>query len=276
MRPAQNVIAVVFDYDKTLSPHHMQEDTILRRFGVAPGEFWGRSDALLRKPGYDNELAWMNLLLEIPGVTRLSNADLRRMGGDLVFYPGLPGALKEMRGILRGPRFTRRRIGLEFYVVTSGLKEIVAGSPLAPFLRRVFGCEYDERKGRLWRPRRVVSHTGKTQMLFRINKDLLGMHEDVNVQMADEDRRIPFPNMIYVGDGPTDVPCFRVVMNYGGRTLAVHNPADPKARERCLDLLRAKRVHDVAPADYRAGSVLRRTLGRMIEAIAGDIAGRRR
>lgn len=274
--PPQNVIAVVFDYDRTLSPHHMQEDTVLRRFGVDPKDFWAKSDRLLRDPGYDNELAWMTLLLEIPGASKLSNADLRAMGRDLVLFPGLPQALAEMKSLLRSPRFARRRLKLEFYVVTSGLGVIVEGSALAPHLRAVLGCEYDERRGRLWRPRRTVSHTGKTQMLFRINKNLLDRSLDVNVHMPDEVRRVPFPNMIYVGDGPTDVPCFRVVMNYGGQTLAVHDPADPRARERCLELLRAKRVHDVVPADYRPGSLLRRTLERMIARAAAGIVQRPR
>ena len=146
-----------------------------------------------------------------------------------------------------------------------GIRE---GSAPAPPVRRIFGCEYDvDAQERLWRPKRTIGHTTKTQMLFRINKDLLDMNQDVNAHMPDEERRIPFPNMIYVGDGPTDVPCFTVVTKYGGKAIAVYNPLDARARAQGEELFRHGRVDRVCPADYRSGSELRRTLEQFIKEI---------
>ncbi len=275
MPQPHNIIAVVFDYDKTLSPRYMQEDAIFKRFNIRSDEFWSRANVLVQTHHYESELAWMHLLLEHEGIARASNADLRTMGADIAFYPGLPAALPEMRVVLDDDRYRQSGIQLEFYVVTSGLRELVEGSVLRPHLRAVFGCEYDERDGRIWRPKRTVSHTAKTQMLFRISKNLISMGEDVNQHMPAEARRIPFENMIYVGDGPTDVPCFAVLKNYDGKSVAVYNPDDKKAFQTCYDLsVKSKRVDAMAAADYRAGSQLRLVLERMILEISDRIVER--
>lgn len=251
-------IAVILDYDKTLSPHHMQEDAIFGPLGIDPEEFWRGSDRLVRERRYDRELAWMYRLLEIPEVRAMTKEDLRSLGRRLTFYPGVPQVFDELTGV-------------EFYIVTAGLQEILEGSPLASRVRHIFGCEYDvDETGRVARPKRTIGHTTKTQMLFRINKNLLDPTEDVNVHMPDNARRVPFPSMIYVGDGPTDVPCFTVVTKYGGRAIAVYDPADARAKAQGEELFGVGRVDRVCPADYRAGSELRRTL----EEFVGEIRGR--
>lgn len=248
-------VAVVLDYDKTLSPHHMQEDAILGPLGIDPEKFWGESDRLVRERRYDRELAWMYRLLEIPQVRAMRREELAALGRKLVFYPGVPEIFDELREV-------------EFYIVTAGLVEILEGSVLASRVRRIFGCEYDvDAEGRLWRPKRTVGHTTKTQMLFRINKNLLDMNQDVNVPMPDDQRRIPFSKMIYVGDGPTDVPCFTVVTKYGGRAIAVYNPEEPRARIQGEELFRLGRVDRVCAADYRRGGELRRTLESFLDDI---------
>jgi hypothetical protein len=114
-------------------------------------------------------------------------------------------------------------------------------------------------------------------MLFRISKNLISMGEDVNQHMPADQRRIPFSNMVYVGDGPTDIPCFAVLKNYAGKSLAVYNPADRRAFDTCYELcVKSKRVDAMAPADYRAGSPLRLVLERMILEIADRIVERRK
>ncbi len=246
-------IAVILDYDKTLSPHHMQEDAIFRPLGIDPERFWAESDRLVRERRYDRELAWMYRLLEIPQVRAMTRGELAALGKRLVFHPGVPEVFDELRGV-------------EFYIVTAGLVEILEGSALAPRVRKIFGCEYDvDAEGRIWRPKRTVGHTTKTQMIFRINKDLLDMNQDVNVHMSDESRRVPFTHMIYVGDGPTDVPSFTVVTKYGGRAIAVYDPGDSRGREQGEEMFRLGRVDRVCAADYRAGGELRRTLESFIE-----------
>lgn len=248
-------IAVVFDYDKTLSPHHMQEDAIFGPLGIDAEAFWRSSDVLVRERKYDRELAWMYRLLEIPQFRAMGRDELRALGRRLVFYPGVPEIFDELRN-------------LEFYIVTAGMQEILEGSPLAPRVRKIFGCEYDlDDQGRVWRPKRTIGHTTKTQMLFRINKNLLDMNEDVNIHMPDEQRRIPFENILYVGDGPTDVPCFTVVTKYGGRAIAVYNPSDARARAQGEELFRLGRVDRVCPADYSRGSELRKTIEEFVDSM---------
>ncbi len=251
-------IAVVLDYDKTLSPNHMQEDTLFGEWGILPEEFWAAATRLVRERGYDRELAWMWHLLEFDAFRSLRPEDLRALGKRLVYYPGVPDFFGEYPGV-------------EFYIITAGLLEILSGSILSTHVRKIFGCEYDvDQAGRIWRPKRTIGHTTKTQMLFRINKGLLEMDQDVNLAMSDSERPVPFDNMIYIGDGPTDIPCFTVVTRYGGRAIAVYNPGEEAARLQSESLYREKRVDHFCAADYRQGSDLRKTL----DAFLGEIRKR--
>ena len=279
MSVPQNLIALIFDYDQTLSPHYMQDEVLFPAFGIDPDKFWSRVQDLVNAHGYDGELAYMKVLLDTLDLDRPSNARLSELGAGLTFYPGLPKMFEEFERGLLSDEDIALGIRVEFYIISSGLKAVIEGSQLMKHVRAVFGCEYaEDAAGRITFPKRVISHTQKTQFLFRVNKGLLDLSEDVNDHMDDDLRPIPFENMIYVGDGPTDIPCFNVIRKQGGQALAVYNPNDPTraAFRKCYQLTaHTDRVRHIAPADFRAGSHLRLLLDEMVGEIATRIRAKR-
>jgi hypothetical protein len=279
MSVPQTLIAIVYDYDQTLSPNYMQDEVIFPHFGIDAKRFWKHCGELVNEHGYDNELAYMKALLDYLEIDRPTTARLRELGAKLQFFPGLPEMFEEFRAGLLSPHFEAHGIKVEHYIISSGLKALIDGSRLAKYVRAIFGCEFaEDREGRISFPKRVISHTQKTQFLFRINKGLLDMSQDVNDHMPADLRPVPFPHIIYVGDGPTDVPCFTVVRQHGGNAIAVYNPADPTRNsfQKCYQLSsQADRVRHIAPADYRSGSHLRLLLEQMVQDIAMKIVERR-
>src|SRR5205085_4237052 len=280
MSTPQNAIAIVYDYDQTLSPSYMQDEVVFPAFGIKAENFWRRCSELVRDSGYDHELAYMKVLLDQLGMDRPSNDELRKLGAKLNFYKGLPEMFEEFRNGLLSSEHLAHGISVEHYIISSGMKVLLDGSRLAPFVRAIFGCEFaEDEQGRITFPKRVISHTQKTQYLFRINKGFLDMSQDVNDHMDFDIRPIPFPNMIYIGDGPTDVPCFTVMKKNGGEAIAVYNPDDPKrvGFKKCYQLsTHADRVKHIAPADYRPNTHLRMLLEQMVEEIADRIVAQRK
>jgi hypothetical protein len=275
----QNTIAIVLDYDQTLSPNYMQDEVLFPAFGIDPKKFWQRCQELVRNEGYDSELAYLKALLDYLDLDRPTNAELSELGAGLKFFPGLPEMFEEFKKGLLRPDHEALGIKVEYYIISSGLKAMLQGSRLAPYVRAVFGCEFaEDSAGRIAFPKRVISHTQKTQFLFRINKGMLDPSQDVNDHMPPELRPIPFEHMIYIGDGPTDVPCFTVVRQYGGHAIAVYNPDDTSRNSfrKCYQLVgAADRVRHIAPADYRAGSHLRLLIEQMVHETADRILARR-
>ena len=280
MAMSQNTIAIIYDYDQTLSPTYMQDEVIFPVFGIHPESFWKRCAVLVKEEGFDNELAYMKVLLDCLEMDRPTNAKLRELGGGLTFYKGLPEMFEEFQSGLLTAEHDAHGIAVEHYIVSSGLKVLIEGSRLAPYVRKIFGCEFAVDAGdRITFPKRVISHTQKTQFLFRINKGMLEMEEDVNDHMSPELRPVPFQNMIYIGDGPTDVPCFTVMRRNGGHAIAVYNTDDPTRAsfKKCYQLCtHADRVKNIAPSDFRRGSHLRLLLEEMIHEIADRMVQRRR
>ncbi len=278
MAASQNIIALVYDYDQTLSPNYMQDDVLFPKFGIDPAQFWAKCNALVNEQKWDGELAYMKCLLDYLGMDQVSNAMLQELGGGLKFFPGLPELFEDLPKAALRPEHEIAGIKVEHYIISSGLKALLEGSRLKPYVKEMFGCEFGENaEGHISFPKRVISHTTKTQFLFRINKGLLRYDQDVNDHMPPEQRPIPFENMVYVGDGPTDVPCFTVLLRNGGHGIAVYNPDDAsgKSFRKCYQLsTHAGRVKHIAPADYQEGSHLWLLLKEMVTETADRIMRR--
>jgi hypothetical protein len=274
MSVPQTTIALVYDYDQTLSPTYMQDDVMFPAYGINPGAFWKKCQSLVKEQGWESELAYLKTLLDYLEMDRPTLADLERLGAGLRFYKGLPEMFTELESALNE---AHRTIGirLEHYIISSGIKPLIDGSRLRPFVKDVFGCEFaTDDEGRISFPKRVISHTQKTQYLFRINKGLLDLSQDVNDHMPPDLRPVPFTNMIYLGDGPTDVPCFTIMRQYGGQAIAVYNTEDTSLSSfrKCYQLVaHANRVKHIAPSDFTKGSHLRLILEEMIREIADRI-----
>ena len=279
MAAPQNTIALVYDYDQTLSPRYMQDDVVFPEFGIDPVQFWAKCNTLVHDHQWDSELAYMKCLLDYLGMDKVTNARLTQLGAGLQFFPGLPELFAALPQAALRPEHQAAGIKVEHYIISSGLKALLDGSRLQPCVKAIFGCEFGENpEGHISFPKRTISHTTKTQFLFRINKGMLVYEQDVNDHMPAEQRPIPFENMVYVGDGPTDVPCFTVMARNGGQGIAVYNPDDSsgKSFRKCFQLsTHAGRVKHIAPADYRQGSHLWLLLAEMVRETADRILRRR-
>lgn len=282
---AGHVIALIWDFDQTLIPGYMQAP-LLKRFGIAEGPFWTEVNSLpavYRRQGVhrvNEDTVYLNSILDhvrsgrMPG---LSNALLRELGQSIAFHPGVQeflAASTEM--VAQDPLCKKHGIVLEHCVVSAGLREMILGSAIAPLLKDIYGCEFTQRETpqgpEIDRVAYVIDNTTKTRAIFEINK---GTNIDPKVGVNDaidpELRRVPFQQMIYVADGPSDVPVFSLLQKNGGHTCAVYESGSKTAFEQANGLWKQKRVDMVGPADYRAGTQTRLWLEQTISLIAKKI-----
>ena len=267
--PGQRVtMAMVYDFDGTLAPGNMQERQFIPDVGMTPHEFWTEVGQLSSANQADRILMYMYFMLKKAGErgVPVRVSDLRERGFGLEFFPGV------LRWFGRINDYGKQcRVHVEHYIVSSGNAEIIEGTPVVDLVDRIYASRFlfDQNGVAVW-PALAVNYTTKTQFLFRINKGAHDLSDDsgINHFVKQEDRPVPFENMVYIGDGETDVPCFRLVKDLGGLSVAVFPPRTRNARRRAQRFVDEGRVHCVAPADYTENSPLDRLVKSNIDLVA--------
>lgn len=248
------IVAIIYDFDKTLCTKDMQEYAFIPTLGMSSSAFWGEANALTDTEEMDNILAYMYKMVEKAREKKvpITRETFREMGRSVEFFDGVLSWFDRINEYGK-----QASVRIEHYIVSSGIKEIIEGTAIAEKFKKIYACEfmYDYNGSIQW-PKFAVNYTAKTQFLFRINKGVLTIDsksaDKLNQYTPENERRVPFRNMIYIGDGLTDVPCMKLVKSNGGQSIAVYDQA--KGREAALNLLKADRVNFVAPADYGPGS----------------------
>jgi phosphoserine phosphatase len=275
-RLPHDTIALVYDFDGTLTPQPMQEYTILPRLGLSPKRFWDSVRLEVDTHGGDEMLAYMRLLLERMEEHKqhLSRDDLRLMANQVRYFPGVQGWFERIG------RYVQKRgqgvVNLRHYIISAGLKEILDGVSIRGHFHRVFASEYvfNHHDVAVF-PKVIINDTIKTQYIFRINKGREDLRESINEFMPEEERAIPFSNIVYVGDGLTDVPCMTVTKKNGGYAVAIQKPRVRKSIETCRRLLEAGRVDFYAAADYGPGKTFERRMQLILDIIIAQILYRK-
>jgi len=262
----ESVIAIIFDFDGTLG-----QDTIsflLSSYAIDSQKFWKSVDAMVEE-GWDPPLAYMNLLAKYAQEEKidLSKKALRAIGKKLKLFPGLPKACTELRSyIQKEPELQEARIKLEFYIISGGIEEMIYGSSLAKYMDGIFGCNfaYDKQNRIVTGIKSTISFTEKTRFLYGINKgisvrELRANPYKINDALPHDTRRVPFSQMIYIGDGPSDIPCLSAITQQGGTGIGVSSPT--MTFKKGYELARGKRI-TVGPytANYQKGSDMRKVL----------------
>ncbi len=244
-----NIVALIYDFDNTLATKDMQEFTFIPSLGLTPSEFWQMSDGLAHKHKMDHILSYMYLMAmqaREKGI-KLSSETLRQMGEDVEYFPGVVDWFKRINDY-------GKSLGLEVrhYIISCGLKPMIEGCQIGKEFYNIFACDYvyDENGCAVW-PAVAINYTSKTQFLYRINKGVedVDEHKKLNMYMPTNKRVVPFSNMIYIGDGLTDVPSMKLTRSRGGYAVGVYrNPEDASY------LVAEDRVDFYVKCDYREGS----------------------
>lgn len=280
-----NIIAVIWDFDKTLVDGYMQ-DPIFEEYDVNSGEFWREVNSLPKKYKEEQgvkvnpDTIYLNQFIAYANngkFKNLNNEKLRSFGTKQKFYQGIPNIFKKTKELIEvNPKYCEFNIKVEHYIVSTGLTEIIRGSVVNEYVDGIWGCEFIERRENdiniISEVGYTIDNTTKTRALFEINKGV-NKRENINVntKIAKELRRIPFENMIYIADGPSDVPAFSVVKKNGGHTFAIYPKEDKKSFKQVEQLRNDNRIDMYGEADYSDGTTTSMWINNKIEEIAERI-----
>ncbi|MCR5710818.1 MAG: haloacid dehalogenase-like hydrolase [Bacteroidales bacterium] len=263
-------VALIYDFDGTLSPGNMQEFGFIQAIGKTPEEFWSQSNSIPDGQEVNSILSYMKLMIDearAKGIS-LTRDSFVSFGKDIELYDGV----REWFSLIN--EYGRRKgVIVEHYINSSGQTELIEGTSIAKEFKKVFACSfwYDENGVAVW-PAVAVDYTGKTQFLFKIAKGIMDISDNtkVNESQKEDDKPIPFNHMIYFGDGTTDIPCMKIVKMFGGNSIAVYDPANRRKVEMAHKLLKQDRVNFICQADYRKGGQMYEVVTTIIDKIKAE------
>ena len=260
------IIALMYDFDKTLSKSDMQDYGFIPALRMTPNEFWGATGEFQAATGVERILSYMYTMVNLckqKGI-KLTREALNDMGKNIEYFNGVTtwfdriNAYGESLGVK-----------IEHYIISSGTKEILEGCSIAKHFKYMFGCEFyfdPVTKEPVW-PKLAINYTMKTQFIYRIRKGSFDLTDDTTINTKVENIRIPYTNMIYLGDGMTDIPCMQLVQNNSGHSIAIYSDKDEKALRK---LLAEKRTNVCVKADYSKGSDLEKVIQSIIQTVAAE------
>ena len=267
----EHTVALIYDFDGTLAPGNMQEYDFIPAVGKSNREFWNEANVLAETQDADPVLTYMARMIQEAQSKGLSlrREAFQESGRNIRYYNGVEEWFSRMNAYA-----AEQGIHLIHYINSSGMKEIIEGTSIAHEFKHIYACSFLYNvDGIAYWPAVAVNYTNKTQFIFKINKGVESVYDThlVNRYMEEEHRPVPFKRMIYVGDGTTDIPCMRLVKNYGGHSIAVYNPEDKGKRREMNTLIRDNRVNYVCAADYTESSEIDEVVKRIIDKIAADL-----
>ena len=258
------IVAILYDFDATLATSDMQNFSFIPSLGLTPAEFWAKTKEFSEKTGCEKTLGYLHTMMDEcqkRGI-KMTRSFLREQGKSIKFWPGVEDWFERIN------KFGKEKgVEVEHYLVSSGNTEIVEGCSIYKYFKMVYGCEFifDENDEPIW-PKLVINYTQKTQYFYRVSKGAFDINDDVGVNEKNRNRRVPYSNIVYIGDGLTDIPAMILAKNNGGHSIAVY----PEGREGKVvdDLYHDGRVNYVAPADYREGKELDEIMRLIIKGIS--------
>jgi len=260
-------MTIAYDFDGTLADGNMQEHQFLPDINMKPDAFWAEVKEISKEHQADEVLVYMNLMLEKAHAARVPvrREDFKDRGRSIKLFKGVEDWFDRITEYAR-----KKGVRLEHVLISSGNEEIFAGTAIASKFSHVYASKFmfDENGVAVW-PALAVNYTTKTQYLFRINKGAHDLSDNarINEFVPKHERPVPFENMIFIGDGTTDIPCFRLVKDQGGLSIAVYKPRTKNAQSKANDYLIEDRVHCVVPADYSEGKKLDEIVKAQIDAV---------
>ena len=249
------VLAICYDFDKTLTPNDMQAQGYIQSVNYKVKQFWDDSNKMARDNDMDANLAYMfKMVTEAEGNFVFNKKALADYGAKVKLFPGVEDWFKRIKNYGK-----KHGVIVEHYIISSGLKEMIEGTKMAKDgdFEKVYASSffYNERGVATW-PAQAINYTNKTQFLFRIEKGVLDINDQgVNEYFSPEKIRVPFRNIVYIGDSETDIPCMKLVNTYGGHSIGVYDP-DKLDKSKVYKMIRDNRINYYVPADYTEKSEL--------------------